>query len=250
MIKTIYILWFQGFQNAPNVIKKCVDSWKYYNIDWKIVLLDNTNLYNYVEIDNYINKQILPCHLSDIIRSILLCKYGGVWADATTFCNKPLNDWLPEYIHEGFFAFNKPASDRLLSNYFLYSEKDGYIMSKWCNSTLNYYNTHNKAQTYFIHHYLFEYLYNSDYIFQEKWNNVPIIFTNGPIGPNYLQNYGFLKPITNEIKQNINKKVCPLYKLSYKCKFPQYDNTNIIYYLYSTLNPLYLLCSNIKHNLI
>ena len=55
--------------------------------------------------------------------------------------------------------------------------------------------------------------------------------------------------ITNEIKKNINNKSCPLYKLTYKTTFQPYDKQKNIYYLYSTLNPFYLLLTNIKHNL-
>ena len=35
---TIYILWFQGFDNAPLLVKNCVQSWKHYNPDWNIVI--------------------------------------------------------------------------------------------------------------------------------------------------------------------------------------------------------------------
>ena len=97
MIKTIYILWFQGFDNAPEIVKKCVQSWKYYNPDWTIILLDNTNLNNYITLENYIidihNKNINHTALSDIIRVIFLKLYGGLWVDSTTFCNRPLNEW-------------------------------------------------------------------------------------------------------------------------------------------------------------
>ena len=51
MIRTIYILWFQGFNNAPPVVKMCVKSWKYYNKKWNIVLLDNNNIKKYIDIN-------------------------------------------------------------------------------------------------------------------------------------------------------------------------------------------------------
>lgn len=105
MIKNIFICWFQGVDNAPDIVKNCIASWKYYNNDWNIILLDNTNIIHYVNLNNYVNtqdKNINPTALSDIIRIILLKKYGGLWVDATTFCNKPLNEWLPDVIKEGF----------------------------------------------------------------------------------------------------------------------------------------------------
>ena len=208
MNKTIYILWFQGFNNAPEVVKKCVNSWKYYNPDWKIVLLDDINLSSYVLLEKYIpnigSKSIEKCHISDIIRVILLRTYGGLWVDATTFCNKPLNDWLPNYINEGFFAFDKPGPDRMISNWFLYAEKNNYIIEKWCFSTIQYYTLNNKAHTYFIHHYLFGDLYTSDTIFKDIWNKVPKLSANG-MGPHYLQENGLFKFITNKNKIDINQ---------------------------------------------
>jgi hypothetical protein len=164
---------------------------------------------------------------------LLLKLYGGLWVDATTFCNKRLDDWLSNYIHEGFFAFDKLVQDRLISNWFLYSEKNNYIIDKWCNKTLEYYTIHDKAHTYFIHHYLFGDLYKSDKIFKEIWNKVPKLSANG-IGPHYLHKKMFEK-IKNKNKSDIDNKITPLYKLSYRYDFPEYDETLNVFYLYSTI---------------
>lgn len=234
MIKTIYILWFQGFDNAPDIIKKCVDSWKYYNSDWNIILLDDNNLCKYLTLDNYLCKNINKIALSDIVRIILLKSYGGLWVDATTFCNKPLNDWISNYIKEGFFAFDKPGPDRLLSSWFIYSEKDNYIIDKWYNSVIIYYNNRDTPHTYFWFHYLFGEIYNKDVIFKNVWDNVPKLSANG-IGPHYIHENGLFKNITPKIKKDIDTKITPLYKLTYKRNFPIYNESIIIYYLYSTI---------------
>ena len=108
MIKIIYILWFQGFDNAPYIVNKCVESWKYYNKDWKIILLDRTNINQYIKIEQYIDlssKKLLLAHESDIIRLCLLKEHGGLWVDSTLFCNKPLDEWFPDNCKNGFFAF-------------------------------------------------------------------------------------------------------------------------------------------------
>ena len=237
MNKTIYILWFQGFDTAPDVVKKCVASWKHYNRDWKIILLDNKNLHKYVRIENYINiknKNINYTALSDIVRIILLKTLGGLWVDSTTFCNKPLNDWLPQYIQEGFFAFDKPGPDRLLSTWFIYSDKDNYIINKWLQSVQQYYTIHNTPHTYYWVHHLFGNLYNSDNIFRAHWDNVPKLSANY-LGPHYLLNRMFQR-INSDIKNKIDNKSIPLYKLTYKRKFPRLDVSLNVYYLYSTIN--------------
>lgn len=80
MKKVIYIYWAQKFVNAPDIVKKCLSSWKLKNPTWKIIELDDDNLYNYIniekEIPNLKNKNIKKCHYSDIIRVFLLEKYG------------------------------------------------------------------------------------------------------------------------------------------------------------------------------
>jgi hypothetical protein len=202
-------------------------------------LLDSNNLKKYVNLENYIpdifSKPIKKCHLADIIRMILLKNHGGLWADATTFCNKPLSSWFQEYIQEGFFAFRKKIKGEpniILSNWFLYSEKNGYIIQKWCEKTLEYYTSHSKAHTYFIHHYLFYDLYVSDTKFKKIWDNVPFI------NAKMIHRDGkdkFLNKATPYLKKEIDDKFTPVYKLSYKLHFPPYNEKLLMYYLYSTV---------------
>lgn len=242
MIKIIYILWLQGFNNAPSIVKQCVQSWKYYNPDWQILLLDKSNLIHYIRINRYVpniyKTSIRKSHISDIIRLILLKKYGGLWVDSTTFCNRPLNDWLPNYIKEGFFAFEKPTPkidpNRLLSSWFLYSEKNNTLIRKWLNKSIHFiykkYHFLDKIDYFFLHNQFYE-LYKSDNDFRIEWNKVPKISADGP---HFLQK-DMMKLVTKKIKSNIDNKVSPLYKLTYKCSFLPYDNKITIYYLYSTI---------------
>jgi len=236
MKKIIYILWLQGFDNPPDVVNQCINSWEYYNPSWKIILIDNKNLNNYIEFEEFIDKSLIYDYtaLSDIIRILLLKKYGGLWVDATTFCNKPLDNWLLSFIKEGFFAFNKPTPDRLLSTWFIYAEKENYIIDLWFNQTLQYIKINKKPHTYFWFHYLFENCYNKDTKFKEIWNNVPKLHANG-LGPHYLQEKGFFNHLNKDIKENIDNKITPLFKLTYKCKFPHFDENLNLYYLYSSI---------------
>ena len=106
MIKDIYILWFQGFNNAPEIVKLCLQSWKYHNPDWNIIELDETVLKNYINIEKYSHINLTA--LSDIVRLFILNKYGGLWIDATTVCKMPLTNWLIDNLKAGFFTFYWP----------------------------------------------------------------------------------------------------------------------------------------------
>jgi hypothetical protein len=236
MIKTIFIYWHSGFINAPDVVKKCLLSWKIKNIDWKIIELDDNNLCQYIsknDIDIELSsKNITKTSYSDIIRIILLYKYGGCWCDSTTFCMKSLDDWLENNIQNGFFAFDKPSNENLLSSWFIYSEKSNYITSEWKRETEKYWKENNETNEYFWFHNLFKKLYINDKKFKLLWDLTSKISANEP---HYLQYYGLLNPINNNIKSHINNTNIPIYKLTYKYDVNKYNKDSVLYYLLSLI---------------
>ena len=239
MNKSVYMLWLQGFDRAPSIVKRCVQSWQYYNPSWTIVLLDTTNLKDYIDdLDNYIDLSqytIERQEIANIVRCILLHRYGGVWADATVFCNQPLDEWLHKYIEQGFFAYAAPGKDRLLSNWFLYSDKENYIMERWRDAIVHFHvNNNSKPHPYFIHHYLFKDLYTQDTEFKECWDRVPKLSANG-LGPHYIQEQGLFKPLTKQVKHAIDSKVTALYKLQHSPKGQIHTRNTILHYLFSTI---------------
>lgn len=239
MIKNIFILWFQGFENAPDIVKKCLESWIYYNLDWNIIQLDDSNLHEYIEIDEFRNNEIGLWHLSDIVRLLLLEKHGGVWVDATTFCNCSLNVWIEPNITNGFFAFSRPSNDFLFSSWFVYSEPNNYILQKIKESMTTYFRINKKSDVYLILHHLINELYLNDSIFKKLCDEVPFlssgISSNG-IGPLFLQAIDLFNRTTPEIKGLIESKMIPLFKLTHKCDYENRQNPDtILYFLFSTI---------------
>ncbi len=107
--RTIWMLWHQGWENAPELVQRCRRSWEYHNPGWTIHALDAENLADYVDLSELslpLDKGNLAW-LSDLVRINLLRTHGGVWADATTFCNRPLNEWLYDHLGSGFFSFER-----------------------------------------------------------------------------------------------------------------------------------------------
>ena len=236
MIKVIYIYWGQKFINASFVVKKCLLSWKLKNPTWEIIELDDDNLSEYINIEEEIpdiqNKNITKTSYSDIIRVFLLAKYGGCWCDATTFCNKPLNNWLNEKISTGFFGFKRPGGDGFISSWFLYSEENNYIIQKWKEKTILYWKNHNKAHEYGWIHNLFDDLYNSDHKFKELWDSTPKISSNGP---HYLQYQKFINKLSNNVINHIDQIKTPLYKLTYKFNMEKYNEKCNLSYLMNSI---------------
>ena len=123
-------MWLQGLDGAPLMVKKCHESWVKHNRDWELVLLDEQSIGEYIpQLPAGITKQAL----SDVLRINLLAKHGGVWVDATCFCMKPLEEWLYDYMQSGFFAFDRPGPDRMLSSWLIACNKYNYIASTYQN---------------------------------------------------------------------------------------------------------------------
>ena len=112
---------------------------------------------------------------SDILRILLLKEYGGLWVDATLYCNKPLDDWLGPHLDEGFFAFAKPVLARALSSWFLACTEQNYIVERWHQETLAYWAERRAAHHYFWFHYLFSDICEADRRFNDNWVRVPKI---------------------------------------------------------------------------
>jgi hypothetical protein len=89
---TIWAFW-EGEQTE--LVKKCINSWKFYNPTYKIIILNKQNYKNYIteDIDNFKFSKDFIQRFSDYVRVCILEKYGGIWMDASIICHKPLK-WI------------------------------------------------------------------------------------------------------------------------------------------------------------
>jgi hypothetical protein len=187
MNKVIWILWFQGFENAAWIVKQVAESWKINNPDWVIVYLTDTNIRNYLDDIDYMydeKKTISMQAKSDIIRLSLLNRYGGIWADATMLCMRPLNQWIDNAIQpSGLWMYHGNGGDMIgygPASWFIASEKGdndkGYIISKWKEKCDEYWLNRIECHRYNWMDFLFRELYESDDKFRNLWNAVPNIY--------------------------------------------------------------------------
>jgi mannosyltransferase OCH1-like enzyme len=270
--KKIWILWLQGMEKAPAIVKSCYLSWKNHNPDWEIILLDEDNLADYVQVDLPESKikSLTPNGYANLIRLKLLIQYGGVWVDATTCCMKPLDEWLPENVKSGFFAFRNPGPDRLMSNWFLVSAPANYltttlyetIIAYWRDNQLSnthkgplitpfekLFNRHARYTKYWFHpiitkvlrifpyfnfHYNFTKLLDDDQKFKEIWQQTPDIPADIP---HYVLHSKMLLPLSEQVKSHIDNQESPLYKLSWKYDETKFSEGCALDYLLKKINP-------------
>ena len=91
--RVLWLLWLQGWHEAPPVVQACLASWRRLNPGWDVRAIDGPGAADYLSAQTF--EQIAstpkePEAFGDQIRIELLRAHGGVWADATAMCALPL----------------------------------------------------------------------------------------------------------------------------------------------------------------
>jgi FkbM family methyltransferase len=215
--KVVWMLWLQGWHEAPEIVRACRRSWEALNPGWIVAPLSERRLLSgplcgseFIEAVS--GKGLQPEALSDCIRIELLKRYGGVWADATTYCLKPLEDWLPENMQADFFAFANPGPDRMISSWFLVATMRSRIVSIWSEAVERYWSERTERDQYFWFHSLFTDCYRNNEEFQALWDRTRKVTADGP---HYYvpQDQKLLLPLTHADRELIDTGSVPLLKL-------------------------------------
>lgn len=91
----IWVMWWQGEENAPDLVKLCIKSMRENSNGAEIVVINQDNFREWVDIPDYIIEKhklgyISFAQLSDIMRIFLISKHGGLWLDATIYVSQPI----------------------------------------------------------------------------------------------------------------------------------------------------------------
>ena len=153
---TIWQYWEQGVENMPDIAKACVNSVEKHKNGCKHIILDKESVKEYVKIPDIIwklNKKgvIKSAHLSDVVRTYLLCEYGGVWIDATVL----LTDDLPEFITSAeLFVFQNDLRIDLdglnMASYFIAAKPHNEILERTRLILENYWAENRFLNNYFM----------------------------------------------------------------------------------------------------
>lgn len=125
----IFNLWFQGFDDVPPVVRLCAE--KSGRLGLRQVLLDDANVES-LGIDEVMERKrkegkISMQTWSDIVRTYLLSRHGGVWADASLYVSK-----LPEEATtQPFYSCRHRVVDNFVENPSIFREANGEFESKW-----------------------------------------------------------------------------------------------------------------------
>lgn len=122
--------WHSGLAEAPPLVRICIESWRRRNPEWTVRVLDDVLLSEWIDMRDVRgrNPRITIQAFADVLRWRLLAVHGGVWADATLYCNKPLDDWLSDELSRAaIFVFRSPEVF-LLHSWFIAARSDSRIV--------------------------------------------------------------------------------------------------------------------------
>ena len=142
--KIIWMYWNRGLNSAPDLVRLAYQSWVTLNPDYEVRFLDDNSIRQYVDTEQLFkisSVELTVAHKSDFIRTYLLATQGGIWADSTTFCWQPLDNWLADETRDsGFFVFRQPdeRKDRQITNWFIASSRNNPITTMMLGALCNY----------------------------------------------------------------------------------------------------------------
>lgn len=139
--RTIYSLWLQGRDNAPEIVQLCLDRWERLNPEYELRVMEQRD-FDAVLADFPVDPKSMTIQAaSNALRARVLAQNGGIWVDATLLPILPLSDWLTDMLGgTDFFAFNRPGPDRPIATWFLVCGQRNYIMRRLLRSVEAYWH--------------------------------------------------------------------------------------------------------------
>ena len=155
--RIIWVCWLQGLENAPEIVKKCVESVKRNMPKYEVRVLTAENMFEYVTLPEHIvqkyeNGTITFTHFSDILRTALLVQHGGIWLDATVL----LTDELPALMTEASLFFLQKSKLQFIphagSSWFIVAHKGNAVLQRVLELLSEYWRRESKLRDYFLFH--------------------------------------------------------------------------------------------------
>ena len=179
-------MWWQGEENAPEIVKMCLSSLRRNAASNRIILIDKNNYQEYLSLPPHILSKVASgcitlTHFSDIIRAGLLSKYGGLWIDATIFAASriPEEIFTAEYftikmVEDNFPKILNPSLSRWTVFFFGAGRPGAKLFCFMYDILSEYWKTHEGLIEYFIIDYVIALAFDEFPDFREAWRHIPV----------------------------------------------------------------------------
>lgn len=233
MDDTIWVCWWQGLDNAPEIVKKCIESIKRNAGNRRVILLTDENYKQYVNIPYWVEEKrkkgiITRTNYSDLLRLSLLAEHGGMWLDATFYCAKQLPQ---EYFELPIWSIKRPnyAHASVAGGYFA-----GYSLAcksecRWVFATirdffLNYWENNDTMIDYLMVDYMIVLAQKHNKQIDDLFNSIPAN------NPNCDELFKVLNEPFDCEKWECLKENTSLFKLTWKQEFKKEVNGQKTFY--------------------
>lgn len=178
----IWVLWWQGEENMPHIVKAT-----YHSIikatDKQVVLITKDNVLDYIDIPSFIQEKVDAgkmslAALSDYIRVSLLFNHGGLWIDSTVFCAQK----LPEKIYDMklITVKNCPSGCKYVAQgkwnvqFLGTNEVHSKVFFLMKSIFEQYWRKYSIIMDYLLVDYSFEYIYENDEECKALFDRIPL----------------------------------------------------------------------------
>lgn len=218
----VWVCWWQGENDMSPIVRECYKQIKVLNADKQVILITEKNVGKYVKFPSYIIEKfrkgiITKTHFSDLLRTELLCQYGGVWMDITLMTWTGIPDTFFDFpIYTGHFTYNKNdynISKNRWTSFFLVARYPNNVLFRYLADFWRmYWEQKDHLIEYFLVDYAIDFGYQYISTIRKELDLVPI---NG-CGKDVWQ---LLKILPDQFQDEVIEKIKSenwMQKLSYK----------------------------------
>lgn len=165
----IFVCWWQGEENAPEIVRICIASIRRNAHNHPVILVTRSNWNEWADIPSFIlkkveSKQITFTHFSDILRMALLARHGGLWLDATMFIASPISETI---FSKSYWTIHREVSNSITkgrwTGYCQAGQPNALIHSFCRDFFYAYWTKYDKLIDYFL----------IDYVMDIGYRNLP-----------------------------------------------------------------------------
>lgn len=229
----IWMCWWQGIENAPDLTKACIKSVQKNAGIYTVTVITENNYKDYIDVPDWIGRKfqngvISRTHFSDYLRCSLLAAYGGIWLDSSIYCNRTSLDM---YMNLAVWSIKRPGYCRISvasGNFATYSFGCGYE-NRWIFATIRdflqyYWKKNDMLIDYLMLDYLIVLAQRKDHRIAEAFCSIE---PNNPCCDELVKflNQPFDKSVWEEVRKDT-----ALFKLTWKQDFvPVKDGKETFY---------------------
>jgi hypothetical protein len=150
----IYAVWDKGRENAPDLVRRCLDRWEQLNHGHQLVVLDRAAMLAAMPPLGVDPETIAIQAATDILRVHLMATRGGVWTDATVLPVRPLDDFVGDYLDgSGMFFFASPGLGRRIASWFIAAHPGQPALARIDAEIQSYWDRPRKRERRFLNRY-------------------------------------------------------------------------------------------------